>query len=230
MYGQTNCFILPEGDYGLYEMKGDEFFVMSHRAAQNFAWQEMTKEDTKYPQLASVKGQDIIGKRLKTPLAPFEHVYALPMPTISMGKGTGIVTSVPSDSPDDYAMLYDLQTKKGLREKYNVLEEHCVPFEPIPIIEIPGLGNMAAKSEYERLKIQSHKDSDKLKQAKEVCYQKGFNDGVMVVGAGEGKLVQEAKPIIKEMMVNAGQAVVYYEPESEVISRSEDKCCVALKF
>ena len=38
MYGQTNCFILPEGKYGLYEMKNDEFFVMSHRAAQNFAW------------------------------------------------------------------------------------------------------------------------------------------------------------------------------------------------
>lgn len=81
---------------------------MSHRAAQNFAWQELTLEDTKYPCLATVTGQDIIGKRLKTPLATFDHVYALPMPTISMGKGTGIVTSVPSDSPDDYAMLYDL--------------------------------------------------------------------------------------------------------------------------
>lgn len=171
MYGQTNCFILPEGNYGLYAMKNDEFFVMSHRAAKNFAFQEMTLEDTKYPCLASVVGQDIIGKRLKSPLAPFEFVYALPMPTILMTKGTGIVTSVPSDSPDDYAMLYDLQTKKGLREKYNVLEEHCVPFEPVPIIEIPGLGNMAAKSEYERLKIQSHKDSAKLKEAKDVCYQ-----------------------------------------------------------
>jgi len=163
MYGQTNCFILPEGKYGLYEMKNDEFFVMSHRAAQNFAWQEMTKEDCKYPCLANVTGQEIIGKRLKTPLTKYEFVYALPMPTISMTKGTGIVTSVPSDSPDDYAMLYDLQTKKGLREKYNVEEEHCVPFEPIPIIEIPGMGNMAAKTCYEQLKITSHKDSDKLK-------------------------------------------------------------------
>jgi len=68
-------------------------------------------------------------------------------------KGTGIVTSVPSDSPDDYAMLRDLQTKKGLREKYLVEEEWCVPFEPIPIIEIPGLGNLAAKKCVEDLKI-----------------------------------------------------------------------------
>lgn len=66
------------------------------------------------------------------------------MPTISMGKGTGIVTSVPSDAPDDYQMLLDLQTKKGLREKYNVEEEHCVPFKPIPILEVPGVEGMSA--------------------------------------------------------------------------------------
>ncbi len=29
-----------------------------------------------------------------------------------MTKGTGIVTSVPSDSPDDYATLRDLKNKK----------------------------------------------------------------------------------------------------------------------
>lgn len=153
MYGQTNCFVLPEGQYGLFEMKNDELFVMTERAAKNFAFQEMTKEDQKYPCLAKITGQELIGKKLKSPLTSYEFVYALPLTTISMTKGTGIVTSVPSDSPDDYAMLRDLQTKKGLREKYNVEEEWCVPFEPIPIIEIPVLGNMAAKKCYEDLKI-----------------------------------------------------------------------------
>ena len=27
MYGQTNCFVLPSGDYGAYEMKGGEVRV-----------------------------------------------------------------------------------------------------------------------------------------------------------------------------------------------------------
>jgi len=50
----------------------------------------------------------LIGKKLKAPLSKYEFVYALPLTTIKMTKGTGVVTSVPSDSPDDYAMLRDL--------------------------------------------------------------------------------------------------------------------------
>ena len=50
----------------------------------------------------------MIGLPLKAPLCTFETVYSLPMFGISMTKGTGVVTSVPSDSPDDYATLRDL--------------------------------------------------------------------------------------------------------------------------
>jgi len=108
MYGQTNCYVLPEAEYGLYEMVDDQYFVVSERAARNFAFQDLTKEYSKYPRLATVTGQQLIGKALSAPLAKYEKVYALPMTTISMTKGTGIVTSVPSDSPDDWAALRDL--------------------------------------------------------------------------------------------------------------------------
>lgn len=37
-----------------------------------------------------------------------------------MGKGTGIVTSVPSDAPDDYITFQELKTKQNLREYYNL--------------------------------------------------------------------------------------------------------------
>ena len=108
MYGQTNCYVLPEGEYGVYAMKNNEYFVCSERAARNFAFQEMTLEFGKYPSLGKVTGQELIGKALHAPLSKYEKVYALPMTTISMTKGTGIVTSVPSDSPDDWAALRDL--------------------------------------------------------------------------------------------------------------------------
>ena len=53
-----------------------------------------------------------MGTALKAPLTSYDIVYALPMLTIKDNKGTGIVTSVPSDAPDDYAALRDLQNKK----------------------------------------------------------------------------------------------------------------------
>lgn len=42
-----------------------------------------------------------MGLPLKAPLTTYEKIYVLPMLTVSMDKGTGIVTSVPSDSPDE---------------------------------------------------------------------------------------------------------------------------------
>ena len=53
----------------------------------------------------------------------------LPLLTILTNKGTGIVTSVPSDAPDDYMALLDLKRKEKLREKYGVADEWVLPYE-----------------------------------------------------------------------------------------------------
>ncbi len=65
----------------------------------------------------------------QAPRTPYEVIYVLPLLTISMNKGTAVVTSVPSDSPDDYAALADLKKKDKLREKYGVRDEWVLPFE-----------------------------------------------------------------------------------------------------
>lgn len=182
MYGQTNCYIKPDGEYGLFAMKNDEYFVMSERAAKNMAYQEKTAVEKDYTNLQVVTGAELMGKRVKAPLTSYEHVYVLPLPSIKMTKGTGVVTSVPSDSPDDFAMFNDLKTKKGMREKLNVEEDWVKDFEPIPIIDIPGYGNMAAPKACEEFKVSSWKDADQLAKAKELCYQKGFYEGTMCVG------------------------------------------------
>ena len=51
----------------------------------------------------------MLGVGVKAPLSKYEKVYGLPMLSILMNKGTGIVTSVPSDAPDDFASLRDLK-------------------------------------------------------------------------------------------------------------------------
>ena len=38
MYGQTNLFLLPNGDYGAYEMQNNEIFICSYQSAINMAY------------------------------------------------------------------------------------------------------------------------------------------------------------------------------------------------
>jgi leucyl-tRNA synthetase len=189
MYGQTNCFVLPEGDYGAFELVSGEVLIVSHRAALGLAHQGYMATWGACSPLVSMKGQDLLGLALKAPNAVYERVYTLPLLTISMGKGTGVVTSVPSDAPDDYAALKELQDKPLWREKFGLTAEMVDPFAVVPIIEIEGYGNMSAVVMCERLEIKSSKDTEKLKRAKEEVYLKGFYEGVMLVGECKGMKV-----------------------------------------
>ncbi|KAJ7960649.1 Leucine--tRNA ligase, cytoplasmic [Quillaja saponaria] len=202
MYGQTNAWVLPDGKYGAFEINDTDVLIVSHRAALNLAYQKHCRVPEKPTCLAELTGYDLIGLPLKSPLSMNEIIYALPMLSILMDKGTGIVTSVPSDAPDDYMALHDLKSKPALRAKYETV---CL-----------------------QMKIKSQNEKEKLAEAKKQTYLKGFTEGTMLVGEFAGKKVQEAKPLIRSKLLETGQAIMYSEPEKRVISRSGDECVVAL--
>ena len=103
-------------------------------------------------------------------------------------------------------------------------DEMVLPFQPVPIFDIPGYGDLVAFTVVDQLKIQSQNEKEKLAEVKEIVYLKGFYEGVMVVGDNKGKSVQDAKPLIREEVMSAGLAVLYKEPEKLAMSRSgEDR-------
>ncbi len=105
MYGQTCCFVGPKLPYCVVKASDKDFYVITERAAKNMAFQGQLAEDGVIPEkLAELRGSDIIGSLVKAPLSIYEDgVRVLPMESVLAGKGTGVVTCVPSDSPDDFA-------------------------------------------------------------------------------------------------------------------------------
>eukprot|EP00178_Gracilaria_changii_P008767 TRINITY_DN2628_c0_g1_i1.p1 TRINITY_DN2628_c0_g1~~TRINITY_DN2628_c0_g1_i1.p1 ORF type:complete len:1091 (-),score=189.75 TRINITY_DN2628_c0_g1_i1:3691-6963(-) len=228
MYGQTNCWVLPSGEYTAFQLSNGDIYIASKHSGRNMAYQDFFDEFGKMTEICTLMGSDLIGLPVKAPLAQYDQIYVLPLLTVSMTKGTGIVTSVPSDAPDDYRGLMDLKEKDALRSKFDLKDEWVLPFEPIPIIDTPGFGHLAAVEACKRHKIRSQNDKDALARAKEEVYKAGFYNGTMLVGEMAGEPVMKAKAKIKDYLIDSGQGQKYSEPEKKVMSRSGDECVVAL--
>eukprot|EP00434_Breviolum_minutum_P033035 symbB.v1.2.029227.t1/scaffold3174.1/size61966/3 len=199
MPGQTNCWILPSGQYGCFEAPENQVYVTSHRAARNMSFQDILMPWGKPKCVMEISGQELLGKKVVAPTTKYKYVHILPLPTIKMDKGTGVVTSVPSDSPDDYAAYMDLMKSDKKREFYGVKKEWVDGFELIPIIDVEIDGevrSMAAEYVCEKLGVQSINDRVKLAEAHDTCYKLGFDKGIMSLGPFKGQPVKKAKPKI----------------------------------
>ncbi|KAF8317942.1 leucyl-tRNA synthetase [Clavulina sp. PMI_390] len=227
MYGQTNCFVGTKIKYGFFSVNEDasEVYVCTHRAARNMAFQNITTPRGKVEQLAEVDGSVLIGTKIRAPFGIQPEVYVLPMDNVLPNKGTGVVTSVPSDSPDDYATLMDLRKKP----EYYKIQAEWASIDPIPVLSTPAYGDLTAPALVQKLKIQSQKDQKQLAEAKEIAYKEGFYSGTMVAGEFKGLSVQEAKPKVRTAMIEQGLAFAYAEPEGFIKSRSGDECVVSLE-
>jgi leucyl-tRNA synthetase len=225
MYGQTCCFVGPGLSYGVFKVdETDDFYVMTERAARNMAYQGIFEKEGDIQKVAELQGADIIGALVHAPLSLHEDgVRVLPMESVLPTKGTGVVTSVPSDSPDDYATVTELAKKSD----YYKIQKEWAELEIFPIIDTPSYGDLAAPFLVKKLKINSSKDL-KLAEAKDLAYKEGYYQGTMKVGKYKGEKVETAKPKVRQDLIDAGEAFAYAEPEGFVKSRSGDVCVVAL--
>ncbi len=224
MYGQTCCFVGPNVTYGIFQVSDTDYYFLSERAARNLAFQGIFRQWGVFPKVADLQGSDVVGTLVNAPLSIHKAgIRILPMESVKPTKGTGVVTSVPSDSPDDYATVVDLAKKAD----YYGIKKEWAELEIVPIIMTPSYGNLTAVHLVKSMKISSPKDIKQLSEAKELAYKEGFFKGVMIYGEFEGKPVEEAKTLLKKKLIDSGEAFQYAEPDGQVISRSGDECVAA---
>ena len=225
MYGQTCCFVGPKITYGVFKVSEKEYYVITDRAARNMAYQGIFPKNGVSEKVAELLGSACVGTLVNAPLSVHKDgVRILPMDSVLPTKGTGVVTSVPSDSPDDYATVTDLAKKA----EYYGIKKEWAELEIVPIIATPSYGNLTAPFLVKKLKISSPKDTKQLEEAKELAYKEGFYQGIMDYGEFKGEKVEVAKPKVRKQLFDAGEGFAYSEPERKVVSRSGDDCCVAL--
>lgn len=192
MYGQTCCFVSPKINYGIFKASEGVYYITTERAFKNMSFQKLTPTRGDYRATLHINGAALVGSKISPPLTQLKNLHVLPMETILPNKGTGVVTCVPSDSPDDYITTKELANKA----EFYKIQKDWVNTEIVPIVKTEKYGDKCAEYLCKELKIQSPKDSVQLAKAKELAYKEGFYNGIMVVGKYAGEKVENALSLI----------------------------------
>ena len=223
VFGQTNLWVDPRVDYVVARV-GAERWILNEPATVKLA------EQGKVVSLEGrVSGRDLLGKDVVAP-GINRAIPILPSTFIDQGRGTGIVTSVPSDAPDDYVALRDLQRDEAALARFGLSADRVRGLAPIPIIRTPGWGPLPAVEVVERMGIRDQEDRDKLEAAKAEVYRSGFYTGVMNENCGPfaGVRVEVAKDEVRRQLLQGGQADTMYEPSGNVVCRCTTPALVKL--
>lgn len=223
VYGQTNLWINPEGEYVRVEVEGENW-IMSREATEKLSYQiddVILKED--------VNPKKLLGQFALAPGVNRE-IPILPATFCNPKVASGIVTSVPSDAPYDYVALKTLQDDKDktVMKKYGIKPHIVDEIKLIPIIKSEGFGDFPTKEIVERMKITNLNDTEKLEEATKEIYKVGFHTGVMMENCGQysGMKVTEAKEAVKLKLIEEGKANLFHDLSEEVVCRCGKKVII----
>ncbi len=220
VYGQTNMWANPNVDYSIVKVRKEKW-IMSPQCVEKLSYQKAGIK-TK----GSIIGQELIGKTCIAPGIERE-IIILPAIFCDPNVGTGLVTSVPSDSPYDYIALEDLKNDLKQCELYGLDPEKIKAIKVIPIINTKGYGDTAVIKICKDMGIKNQEDP-KLEEATKEIYKIGFHKGKLLNNCGKysGKSISEAKELMKDDLIKQGKADIMYTLSEDVICRCGRKVTV----
>ncbi|MDY0224302.1 MAG: class I tRNA ligase family protein, partial [Candidatus Methanomethylophilaceae archaeon] len=213
VYGQVCFWVNPEVEYKEIK-KGEETWIVSSQAAEKLKLQMNNIEI-----VGTILGHDMIGWMCEAPMI-HRDIPVFPAAFCNPAVGTGLVTSVPSDAPDDWISLEAVKKDPKMISEYGLSQELIDSVVPISIISISGYGDFPAKDMIDKFSIKEPGDP-KLVDAKKQVYKDGYHMGKMKDTCGKfaGMRVEEAKDKMKDAMIAAGEAEVFHDLTEEVVCR-----------
>ena len=213
VYGQVCFWVNPDVEYRRIR-KGGETWIVSPQAAEKLALQKDGIEE-----IGSIPGSQMIGWMCEAPMIHRE-IPVFPASFVDPDVGTGLVTSVPSDAPDDWISLEAVKKDPTLKEKYGLSQELIDSVVPISIISIKGYGDFPAKDAIDSMGIKAPGEPA-LVEAKKQVYKDGYHMGRMkdVCGEYAGLSVNDAKDRMRQAMIDSGEAEPFYDLTEEVVCR-----------
>ena len=217
IYGATNVWILPEGEYVKAKVDGRTLIV-----SKEFA-QKIVDQERKVEVVEALKGAELVGRRCTVPLSG-QSVPILPAGFVDVNYGTGVVYSVPAHAPYDWLALRDLQ-----RTPPEDLEEIIKGVKPISIIKVEGFGEYPAIEIVDQLGVRDQADKQ-AEKATEIIYSKEFHTGVMKENCGQlsGLAVKDAKTKVVEELISEGLGDRIYDLPEVVRCRCGTRCIVKI--
>ena len=218
IFGQVCFWARPDMEYSIVEKDGERW-VVSPQCAEKMSLQFDGVEE-----VGRIAVKDLIGLTCTAPMI-HKQIPVFPADFVDPDVGTGLVTSCPSDAPDDWNSLQVAKANPELTEKYGIPKDIVDAVVPVSIISIKGYGDFPAQSIIEKMKISSVKDPAKFRElmdeAKKQVYKDGYHMGVMkdVCGEFSGMRVEEAKDKIQQAMLASKEAEIFRDLTEEVVCR-----------
>lgn len=206
LFGITNIWIGKDIDYVLCRVDGDDLAVSKE------AYEKLALQHENIEKIRSLNHSEILSQEYEVPLSG-KIVNAKETGFVDPDNGTGVVYSVPGHSVWDYVALLLLGSP-----------------ETIKVVDMPPDEETTVKSVVADFGISSLEDADKIKEATQILYREEFYKGTLNNNSGKyaQMSVQQGREAIKQDLISAKAAMIFYETSRKAETRAGSKVVVAV--
>lgn len=218
IYGVTNLWINPEGDY-VEAVVNEERWIVSKTASQKL--QNQLKQ---VRVIRELKGAELVGKKC-VDLVLNRQMPILPGSFVNTENASGLVYSVPAHAPFDWLALRDIQRDSSRLEEFHISASEVQAIQPISLISVEGYGEFPAIEIVDRMGLRDQNDSRAEEATKEI-YKAEFHGGVLkdLCGPYSKQKVADVKSGLVKDFRSKGIADVMYELPQKVVCRCTTEC------